>query len=199
VRLDLLAAADDEVDDRHRELVDFLGRLGQGKLTERQTDELVGLLAAANDLESIGDVIETNLVRLGRRRLASNIDLDPETHAEILRVHQEVLKALELATRSLLEGDTDASNRSVEMKSLINELLGGTASSQRLDIVYHHEGPRAVEVYSLVREIGDNLQRIYYFARRIARIRLQPDDDGDDVDDVGRNDAGTDESTAQQP
>lgn len=172
VRLDLLAAADDAIDEHHRELVSFLGRLGQGSLTEAQTHELVGLLSATNDLESIGDVVETNLVRLGRRRLSSSIVFDPTTHAEIERVHAVVIHSLELALRSLLEGDAAASKRSVKMKAEITELLGDVTSPQSLEIAYHHQGPRAVEVYTLEREIGDNLQRIHYFARRIARVRL---------------------------
>lgn len=183
-RLDRLAAADDEIDERHRSLVAFLGRLGRGQLTEAQTHELVGLLGAANDLESIGDVIENNLVRLGRRRLTTGIEFDPETRAEIERVHREVLQALELAVLSLLEGDLDASHRSVKAKALITELLGGATGPHTLEVAFHHQGPRAVEVYTLVREITDSLQRIYYFARRLARVRLgeEPDPPASDVE-----------------
>lgn len=195
IRLDHLATADNEVDERHRIIVDFLGRLGRGQLTEAQTQEMVGLLGAANDLESIGDVIENNLVRLGRRRLTANIEFDPETRAEILRVHREVLQALELAVLSLLEGDLEASVRSVKAKALITELLGGATSPHTLEVAYHHQGPRAVEVYTLVREITDSLQRIYYFARRLARVRLgtEPSTPADEVvpaDENGPEPAG---------
>ena len=41
------------------------------------TDELMDLMDATNNLEAIGDLIETNLVSLGRARLANGYRVGP--------------------------------------------------------------------------------------------------------------------------
>ena len=65
--LDEIRAIDERVDILHAEIVIYLGRISQAELTEKQTVELMHLMDAANDLENIGDVVEMNLVELGRR------------------------------------------------------------------------------------------------------------------------------------
>ena len=60
-----IEALDDEVDDLHGQIITYLGAIGQTRLDEESADELAGLMEATNDLEAIGDIIETNLVQLG--------------------------------------------------------------------------------------------------------------------------------------
>ena len=70
---------DNAVDTLHGHIVTYLGRVSQEGLTEDQSGEFIKLLAAANDLESIGDVIETNLVSLGLQRIDSGVLVSPAT------------------------------------------------------------------------------------------------------------------------
>jgi Na+/phosphate symporter len=63
--LDAVEAADDEVDELHAQVVAYLGRISEAGITREQTNELLGLLEAASDIEGIGDGVETNLVADG--------------------------------------------------------------------------------------------------------------------------------------
>ena len=60
-----IAKMDEEIDTLHRHIIAYLGRVSQVELTEARSRDLIGLMEAANDLESIGDLIETDLVELG--------------------------------------------------------------------------------------------------------------------------------------
>ena len=66
--LEEVRAMDDAVDQLHGHIVTYLGKASQVELSEAQTGESLGLLDAVNDLENIGDIIETNLVRNGLQR-----------------------------------------------------------------------------------------------------------------------------------
>jgi phosphate:Na+ symporter len=167
-RLDRLVAADDLVDERHRQLVRFLAQVGQQPLTELETSELVGLLGATTDLESIGDVIERNWGGTARRRLEQRITLDPEAESRLRRLHAEVHRALVLSTQSLLEGDGEAAERSVTAKARVHELVDRVSGVAALE---RHLGERPLEAYALEQDIAEHLRRIAHLARRIARVQ----------------------------
>jgi phosphate:Na+ symporter len=65
--------ADDEVDEVHGQVVAYLGRIAETGITREQTNELLGLLEAAGDIEAIGDAVETNLVADRRRQLEAGV------------------------------------------------------------------------------------------------------------------------------
>lgn len=168
-RIDRLLAADDDVDAHHQHLVTYLTHLGQQPLTEAETHELVATLGAANDLETIGDVIETNLVRAARHRVERNIALDARTDERLRRLHAEVHRALLLACQGLLDGDDTAAQRSMHTETRVHELVDRIAASAMAD------GPGAtisLEAYTLERDIAEQLRRIAHVARRIARASL---------------------------
>ena len=60
-----IASIDDEVDALHGYIIKYLGQLSQQQLSERQTGNLINLMSAVNDIENIGDLIETDLIHLG--------------------------------------------------------------------------------------------------------------------------------------
>jgi len=70
---------DDEVDSLHRQIITYLGEISQTRLSESETGELIGLMEATNNLEAIGDIIETNLVALGLHRAEQGLTVSPET------------------------------------------------------------------------------------------------------------------------
>ncbi|MCP4304227.1 MAG: Na/Pi cotransporter family protein, partial [bacterium] len=63
-QLEEVIAIDDEVDILYDHIIVYLSKIGQQQLTEKQTRELQGLMAAVNELESMGDVIETDAAAL---------------------------------------------------------------------------------------------------------------------------------------
>ena len=85
---------DDEVDELHGQIIEYLGRVSRRSLSGASTDELIDLMEATNNLEAIGDLIETNLISLGRDRLAHGYVVGEESRALIERFHGMVKQAL---------------------------------------------------------------------------------------------------------
>lgn len=174
--LDAVAARDDEVDFLYGEIVAYLGRVSHAPLQEDQTTDLVHLMEIAGDLENIGDVIETNLVGLGRQRLERGVVVSAETRRVLEAFHAEVLHALDAAELAVTQGNVDAARVVRDMKGEINR-MANAAALHGVDRLVADE-PHRLAAYALERDMLENLKRVYYFAKRMARVITTRDADG---------------------
>jgi len=158
---------DERVDVLHAEIVVYLGKISRLELTAEQTADLMGLMDAVNDLENIGDVIETNLVELGRRRIAKEVSVSRPTQAVLSDFHHVVMDAVEAAVRAVSEDNIDAAKSVTNMKKEITRITNSAAVHEAQRLVANEPG--RIEAYTIEMDIAEKLQRIYYFARRMAR------------------------------
>jgi phosphate:Na+ symporter len=167
-QLTAVEAADDEVDDLHAQVVAYLGRISEVGITREQTNELLGLLEAAGDIEAIGDAVETNLVADGRRRLEAGIVISSSTEAIIDDLAAEVLTAVDIAVGAVGRGSYEAARRAIKMKPEITALTADAREHQleRLTV----DEPNRVDAYRIENDNIEDLKRIYYYAKRAARV-----------------------------
>ncbi len=175
-RDDLVAveAQDDEVDALHAHIVTYLGQIGQTRLSEDATEELIGLMEATNNLEAIGDIIETNLVQLGFSRIESTLHVSDETKDVLGEFHTNVQEALELAMLALTQKNQPAARRVAAMKNEVNSMERAAAAHQAERLMA--DEPNRVEAYRLEMDVIAHLKRIYYFSKRIARVAVPSKD-----------------------
>ncbi len=166
-----LQQLDDEVDRLHGALVTYLGRLSVESLTEPQSHLLSRYLGAANYFENIGDMIETNLVEAGRTRLESDLEISQSTR-EILRgLHEKVQWAVERATEAIASEDAELAREVIEAKPEINRLAAEAEAhlTGRLTAA----APHRLAAFRIETELVEALKRIYYFAKRVARLQVE--------------------------
>jgi phosphate:Na+ symporter len=164
------AAKDDEVDQLHGEIVTYLGRVSQETLTGGQTDELLKLMEATNDLENIGDIIETNLVSLGHSRLDDGVRVSAATAGVLDEFHLAVTRALDMALVAVSQKNEAAAAEVVEMKADINRLADSAALHEARRLVAHEPGRLAAYTFEV--DVLESLKRVYYFTKRMARAAL---------------------------
>ena len=169
-----IEAFDDEVDALHAQIVKYLGRVSQTRLSEASTTELIGLMEATNAVEAIGDVIETNLVMLGLSRIEQQITVSAETEAKIATLHRAILESLEVAVRALSERDIEAAATVRRHKKWISRLEREALAHQAERLVAPE--PKRGRTYRLEIDIVSNLMRVHYFTRRIARTATPIED-----------------------
>jgi phosphate:Na+ symporter len=165
--LESIAALDDDVDALHGQIVTFLGKVSQTELTEAQTLEFLKLLETTNDLENIGDIIETNLVALGNQRIDSGVRVSDSTRQVIDEFHRAVERSLESALLAVTQKNEAAARQVVEMKREINRMAGSAARHEARRLVAAE--PNRLPAYTVESDILQNLKRIYYFCKRMAR------------------------------
>ena len=165
---------DDEIDSLHGQIIEYLSHVGQTRLGDNAATELFGLTAVTNNLEAIGDVIETNLVGLGLRRVENNTSVSDETYTVVAEFHAAVLEALDLAIDAFSNKDPQSARRALKMKKHINSLERGVAAHQARRLTA--DEPERVAAYRLETDVVANLRRIYYYTRRMARVAVPKDE-----------------------
>lgn len=171
--LNRVEAGDHDIDLLHAPLVDYLARIGTHQMTDQQTDHAQRLLEVANALESIGDIIETSLVSLARTRLRRHVIVSPETREVIEQVHREVVHALAMAVRAVRDEDIELARKVVNRKAPLNDLIDEAGRHQQRRLLA--DAPNRLAAYSFEMDVIENLKRIYYFSKRVARSVL-PDE-----------------------
>jgi phosphate:Na+ symporter len=166
-RLHEVARMDAGVDTLHGEMIAYLRRLGLRALATEEGDELVRLMEVANNFENIGDIIETDLVTLGNRRLEERISISDSTAQVIGEFHRAVTEALDTAIDAAATGDEQAALRVIAMKPRINSLADEASRRGARRLV--SQEPARLRAYTREMEMIEKLKRIYYFAKRIAK------------------------------
>ncbi|MDY7094200.1 MAG: Na/Pi cotransporter family protein [Acidobacteriota bacterium] len=179
--LEELAKMDDAVDRLHGQVITYLGKISRQELGESQTRELMELMEAANSLENIGDIVETNLVFLGLERLDQQLTVSAATRRMLEEFYDAVRRALDISVQAVTQQNRRAARPVVEMKAEINQLAAAAAEHQARRLVA--EEPNRLPAYTLETDILQNLKRIYYFTKRMARNVVS--EGGDELDETG--------------
>jgi phosphate:Na+ symporter len=167
---DEVARMDDGVDRLHGAIVGYLGRLRRREMTVAESQSFLELLGAVNHLETIGDVLETNLVAEGHTMLDQGIRPSETMRVSLGSLWQTVLRAVGLSVKAVVEGDEEAAREVLRLRKEINpqidELLRYQAS--RLS-----ESEKRVEILHLEMSVVDSLKRTYTLAKRMAKLVLR--------------------------
>ncbi|MCP4271669.1 MAG: Na/Pi cotransporter family protein [Gammaproteobacteria bacterium] len=165
-----VAKMDDRVDILHLSIVNYLGILSKEKLTKKQSRKLLALMEAVNDLENIGDVIETNMVAAGHALIDDHLIISQDTKNVINNLHEQIEKSVELAVQAVSQNNKVAASMVIQMKIPVSETVAsaGVHLSERLVA----DEPDRVAIYTAEVQLIENMKRIYYFAKRMAKTIL---------------------------
>ncbi len=167
--LERLRAMDEKVDSLHGGIVTYLGALSMQDLTPAQSRDLTDYLAVANYLESIGDMVETNLFEAGIERLGSHLEISDPTRHVLRTLHEKVQWAVERSLVALVHNDKAVANEVIDAKEEINELVD--QAEQHLVHRLTADAPDRLEAFRVESEIIEHLKRVYYYAKRIAKTK----------------------------
>ena len=167
-KLKLVKKMDNEVDALHEIIIDFLGKLSKEELTTSESNLLQGYLSAANYIENIGDVVETNLYTLGKERFKSDVEFSKSTDEYIKPYYQKVIFTLDEAIKSLIQGNLKKAESVIESKTEITELAD--RALDHLSSRLHKEKDLELSEFRIQTDIIENFRRIYYLAKRLAKV-----------------------------
>ena len=158
---------DDEVDLLYEQIIEYMGLISKGSLSDNQTEEFLALMEAVSELENIGDTIETNLVELGLSRLKAGFTISQPTRKVLTDFHSSIRTALSLAIQSVSQGNMEVADTVIKMKDEINKLSGSAAAHQAARLVA--EEPNRIPAYTIEMDIIEKFKRVYYFTKRMAK------------------------------
>ncbi|NCA69479.1 MAG: Na/Pi cotransporter family protein [Sphingobacteriia bacterium] len=158
---------DDDVDLLHAQIITYLSKISRLSLTEKQTADLIHLMEAANDLENIGDIIETNLIVLGNERIAEGVSISQPTREVLTNFHLAVNRSVQSAVQAVAQNNEMPARAVIAMKQEISRIADSAAAHQAQRLVA--EEPNRIPAYTIEVDIIEKLKRIYYFAKRMAK------------------------------
>lgn len=158
---------DDQVDILDGEILRYLGEVRTQPLSEKESHEVGFTMKVADEIESVGDVIETDLVNLGYQAFDSNIQ-SSETMRHIFKeLGDKIEKALSAAIKAIKDNDENAANEVLAMKSDINLLLKQALDLQTQTLT--DVSPEKVISIRLEMSALESMKRIHTYLKRIAK------------------------------
>ncbi len=158
---------DDRVDILYQQIIAYMGKISKGTLTDLQSKEFLDLLAAVNDLENIGDTIETNLVELGQQRINAGFSISQPTRKVLVDFHAVIERALASSIQAVAQSNKKTAKLVVNMKAEISNLAHSAATHQAARLVA--EEPNRIPAYTIEIDIIEKQKRIFYLTRRMAK------------------------------
>ena len=167
-RLEEIAEMDVDVDMLHAQIVEYLARVSSGELSRKETDALIRLMQAANQLEHMGDLVETNLVELGKKLAADGVSVSPMTGDIIRDYHRKIGDALRQSTEAFRDSDAKLARKVRRMKPEMAEFARSSVR-HALDRLVADE-PNRLQAYTREMELIENLTRIFRHTRHLAGL-----------------------------
>jgi phosphate:Na+ symporter len=168
--LEAIPGLDDEVDDLRGAIVTYLAELGQREISEQQSVEVARLLAAADELEGIGDVVENGLVRLGRRLRDEHIRMSPSTQQVIRALLAEVADNLEETVEAVAEANHKGVSALLDRAPEVKERREAAMTRQAHRLT--GQGPGRASAYAREVELISEIYRIHTLTKRLLRRQL---------------------------
>jgi len=147
------------IDRHHAEIVHYVQHLLQQELAADTGMTAVDLVEAADYLESLGDLVEKELVPLYERRRAADTAASPASVARLAEFATAVSGELQRALDAVENADHAMARRVLDAKPEL----------RRLERALRDADPR-VERAASEREIAETLRRAYSLVRRLVTV-----------------------------
>jgi phosphate:Na+ symporter len=169
-----IASLGNKVDVLQEEILRYLGAIRREPLSDHESREFLTLMSASDYVESIGDVVDSNLLEAGTRILDRSLSPSPATTEIMSELYDLVEQAVSGAMRAVREHDQNAAQEVIALKGNINYQLAlmKERQAERLS----QDGPDRPTLFRVEMEVVDGLKRIYTLAKRIAKAVLREEE-----------------------
>lgn len=166
--LDALKTANHEIGRHHSSILAYLAKLSQSNIDESHSQLINRYLSATNYFANIGDMVENSFTDAGYQRIAANLTIGKRTDQMLSDFHAEVCRNLASSIRSLVDRDANIAAEVTDAKPKIEALF--FEADQHLAKRLVAGEPNRLIAYRLESEIIEYFKRIYYFAKRVAKL-----------------------------
>lgn len=175
-RIARLRADDKAVNALQGAIVLYLGHISQQHLVDPQSGQTYQYILVANHLETIGDIIDKNLMASARKRIRLGVEISPATAGKIRELHEKVSEAFDQVTEAIRSDAPDQARVAARSKGAVNK-VAREATAYLADRLVADE-PNRLSAFQVESDIVEDLRRLNNLTRRIARILLEEQTEG---------------------
>ena len=166
--LDEVERRDDEVDILEAAIISYLAKLRAGTLTEQESAEFQTLMSAANNFESLADVIETDLVDISRKAVAlGSTRSGTETQAMLRQLYATIVEAVEQTVKAVSDNDQRAAESVMLLKDDVRDQSAKLLARKAERLTADADG--YIELVRLEMSFVDQMRRIYTLTKRVCK------------------------------
>ena len=162
-----LEKRDDIIDKQYAAIINHLRSLAKEDLDDSATDEVMTLLKVADNIESIGDVLDKNLLPLAHNRIHQRIVISEVTSKLIRELHHTVSTMFDDIVLTLDGTDPGAARRVIDSKGNLKQLIAKADEHYARRLL--EDAPDRVATYSLERDLVEYERRIASLLRNLAK------------------------------
>ena len=150
-----------------KEIKTFLLKVGQQPLSQKQSDEIYGMISIVKDMESLGDLIHRNMVPLIPKKHALETDFSDEGREELMIYHEKVCQQLYLLKEAFAERNQEKARQIMmqERKYLDLESQYRIRHLQRMLC----ERCESLETHEVHMELMDLMKQTIVYSSNIAK------------------------------
>ena len=158
---------EEKLDFLEERIVLYLRKIGQQELSDEQIQEVYGMMSIVNDIESIGDIIEKNMIPLIAKKSALNTDFSNEGKEELDVFHTKICKQISRLNDAFSELNPEISRR-IMLKEEKYSDLETEYRTRHLERI-HEERKESIETHEIHMELMDLLKQINVYTGDIAK------------------------------
>ena len=156
-----------KVDFLDEKISDYLVQVAREELTNKQTQEVYGMMSIVKDMESMGDIIHKNMLPLIYKKQQLEMDFSNDGKEELMIYHEKVCSHLRLLMEAFAEADPKKALKimSEERKYLDLELQYRIRHLERL----RYEKKESQATHEVHMELMDLMKQIVVYSSNIAK------------------------------
>jgi len=161
-----ISQEDKTVDRLYSAIKHYLARMTQESLDPKEADRYLQILTFATNLEHVGDIIDTSLMELAKKKIHKGEKFSEKGWQEIKDFHAQVLENMKLAQSLFLSEDPSLARQLIDAKKIIREAEQETSS---LHFDRLRQGlPETIATSSLHLDIIRDYRRINSYITTVA-------------------------------
>jgi phosphate:Na+ symporter len=158
---------EEKLDFLEERIVLYLRKIGQQELSSEQIQEVYGMMSIVNDIESIGDIIEKNMIPLIAKKSALKADFSSEGREELEVFHTKICKQISRLNDAFSELNPEIARR-IMLKEEKYSDLEAEYRTRHLERI-HEEREDSIQTHEIHMELMDLLKQINVYTGDIAK------------------------------
>jgi len=98
---------DTKVDTLHKTIIPFLAKISGKELGEEESKRSINYLYIENELESIGDILDKNLIVMAKKMIDNNLSFSEQGSQELTELHGKVVDNINRMVTAIREEDVE--------------------------------------------------------------------------------------------
>jgi phosphate:Na+ symporter len=158
---------DDKVDVLSEQILEYMSEIQQESLSDESSHTLQALMSATINIESLADVVETELAEICKKYIDYGLEESDETVTLFAEFTKTVLDAFDKLVEAIKNNDENAAAEVIlvreHVRHSVDQILKNQAS--RIGI----QTSKQLLLVRLELEMVDHIRRIYTLTKRVAR------------------------------